>query len=99
MPFDDDPIVYASGDAGVFGDMPMIAQLYSPELAIMTVGGKHNMGVREAALMRLDAVTPCDYDTFPDQVADIDDLERREREHSPRTEVLRMKPGETLGYP
>ncbi len=34
---------------GVFGDMALIRDLYSPENAILPVGGKYNMGIREAA--------------------------------------------------
>jgi len=44
----DGPTVYFSGDNGVCADMAIIRDLYRPEVAIMTVGGKYNMGYREA---------------------------------------------------
>ena len=41
---------------------------------------------------------PCHYDTFPNQAADIDELRRRINDLTPRTELLVMKPGDTLSY-
>ena len=103
MDFDDGPIIYDTADTGVFGDMALISQLYAPDLVIMPVGGKFTMGVKEAALAaqltRPRAVIPCHYDTFPNQSADIEDLRRRINDLTPRTEVLEMKPGDSVNYP
>ncbi|HJN38700.1 MAG TPA: metal-dependent hydrolase [Chloroflexota bacterium] len=103
LDFDDGPIIYNTTDTGVFGDMALISQMYAPDLAIMPVGGKYTMGVKEAAvaasLIRPRAVIPCHYDTFPNQAADIGELRRRIDDLTPRTEVLEMKPGDTLSYP
>ena len=102
MEFDDGPIIWDTADTGVFGDMALLSQLYAPDLVIMPVGGKYTMGVKEAAvaaqLMRPRAVIPCHYDTFPNQAADIDELRRRINDLTPRTELLVMKPGDTLSY-
>ena len=103
MDFDDGPIIWDTADTGVFGDMALLSQLYAPNLVIMPVGGKYTMGVKEAAvaaqLIRPRAVIPCHYDTFPNQAADIDELRSRINDLTPRTEVLVMKPGDTLSYP
>jgi L-ascorbate metabolism protein UlaG (beta-lactamase superfamily) len=103
LDFDGGPIIYNTTDTGVFGDMALISQMYAPDLAIMPVGGKYTMGVKEAAvaasLIRPRAVIPCHYDTFPNQAADIGELRRRIDDLTPRTEVLEMKPGDTLSYP
>ena len=103
LSFDDGPVVYDVADTGVFGDMALIGQLDAPDLVIMPVGGKHTMGVKEAAmaaaLMRPRAVIPCHYDTFPNQAADIDELRRRIVELTVRTELLPMRPGYTIRFP
>ena len=103
LTFDDGPIIYDTADTGVFGDMALISQLYAPDLVIMPVGGKYTMGVKEAAvaakLIRPKAVIPCHYDTFPNQAADIDELRRRIADLTPRTEVLEMRPGESIRFP
>ena len=36
------PNIYFSGDTGVYADMAIIRDLYHPDSAIMTVGGKYN---------------------------------------------------------
>ena len=46
---EDNKSIYFSGDTGVFMDMKIISDLYSPEVAIMPIGGKYTMGVSEAA--------------------------------------------------
>ncbi len=103
MTFDDGPVIYNTADTGVFGDMTLISQLYAPDLVIMPVGGKYTMGVKEAAmaaaLTRPRAVIPCHYGTYPNQAADIDDLADRIRRLTPRTNVIRIDPGETVSYP
>ncbi len=103
LSFDDGPVIYDTADTGVFGDMALISQLYAPDLVIMPVGGKYTMGVKEAAvaasLMRPRAVIPCHYDTFPNQTADIDELRRRIIELTARTELLPMRPGDTIRFP
>ena len=103
LSFDDGPVVYDTADTGVFGDMGLISQLYAPDLAIMPVGGTYTMGVKEAALAaaltRPRAVIPCHYDTFPNQAADIDELRRRIDELTARTQLLPMRPGDTIRFP
>ena len=103
MTFDEGPVIYDTADTGVFGDMALISQLYAPDVVIMPVGGKYTMGVKEAAmaasLMRPRAVIPCHYNTFPNQVADIDDLTDRIHQLTPRTQVIALEPGRTGKYP
>ena len=54
--------------------------MYGPQIAIMPVGGKFTMRVREAArgtsFIRSDIVIPCHYGLAVGQLADIDELER-----------------------
>jgi len=95
--------VYFAGDTGVFGDMKLIADLYTPQLAIMPVGGKYNMGVKEAAyaahLVKPRVFIPMHYGTFPDQQANLGRLSDLVKTLAPSTELIVLKPGESYNYP
>jgi len=95
--------VYFAGDTGVFGDMKLIADLYAPQLAIMPVGGKYNMGVKEAAyaahLVKPRVFIPMHYGTFPDQQANLGRLSDLVKTLAPSTELIVLKPGESYNYP
>ena len=66
---DDGKKVYFAGDTCVFGDMQLIKRLYSPDVAVLPIGGHYTMDPREAAvaveLLGVDRVVPCHYGTFP----------------------------------
>ena len=99
---EDDARVYFAGDTGVFGDMRVIADLYGPQLAIMPVGGKYTMGVREAAyaahLVRPRVFIPMHYGTFPDQEADMEELRELLNVMAPSTNLIILEPGETFDF-
>jgi L-ascorbate metabolism protein UlaG (beta-lactamase superfamily) len=46
----DDQRIYFAGDTTVFGDMALIARLYSPTVAVLPIGDWFTMGDEEAAL-------------------------------------------------
>ena len=46
----DGPVVYFAGDTNVFGDMALIARMYSPDVAVLPIGDHFTMGPREAAV-------------------------------------------------
>ncbi|MEM2904666.1 MAG: metal-dependent hydrolase [Candidatus Bathyarchaeia archaeon] len=100
---EDEVRIYFAGDTGVFSDMELIARLYAPQVAIMPVGGKYNMGVREAAyaahLIQPEVFIPMHYGTFPDQTADLEKLSDLVRKLAPSTRLIILKPGESLSYP
>jgi len=60
------------------------------------------MGVREAAwaasLMRPEIVIPCHYNTFPNQMADINELKRQIEILALTTQVEELQPGGTFEY-
>ena len=60
--------VYHAGDTGLFGDMELISRLYSPDVAILPIGGRYTMGPEDAALavemLRPKTVVPMHYNTF-----------------------------------
>lgn len=90
--------IYHAGDTCVFGDMKIIAEIYQPELVFLPIGGLYTMGPREAAyacrLLGARKVVPIHYGTFPVLTGTPEQL--RELTRDLGTEVLAMKPGETL---
>ena len=89
---------YYAGDTSVFGDMALIAELYSPSLAILPIGDKYTMGPREAAkaasLLGVQMVIPMHYGSFPALTGTPDQL--REAIGNLPIQVLEMKPGQTV---
>jgi L-ascorbate metabolism protein UlaG (beta-lactamase superfamily) len=88
--------LYFAGDTCVFGDMQLIARIYSPDVAILPIGGHFTMDPREAGvaleLLGVDRCIPCHYGTFPLLAGTPDEL----REHAPAgVEVIALEPGET----
>lgn len=65
----DGPTVYHAGDTGVFGDMKLIGELFTPDLAFLPIGGHYTMGpehaARAARMLGVEAVVPIHYGTFP----------------------------------
>jgi len=97
---DGGPTIYFSGDTGVCADMTIIRDLYRPSVAILTAGGKFNMGYREtayaASLLWPEYVIPTHYDTFPDQRLDLDKLEAEMKVRAPGVKLIRIKPGQSF---
>ena len=88
--------IYFAGDTNVFGDMQLIGRIYSPDVAVLPIGGHFTMDPREAAvaceLLGVNRVVPCHYGTFPLLSGTPDEL----RQHAPGVEVHAIDPGETL---
>ena len=83
--------------------MKLIADLYAPQFAIVPVGGKYNMGVKEAAyaahLVRPGVFILMHYGTFLDQQANLGRLGDLVKTLAPSTELIVLKPGESYNYP
>jgi len=92
--------IYFSGDTGVCADMQIIRDLYRPNLAIMPVGGKYNMGYREAAyasaLLWPEYLIATHHGTFEDQQLNLDKLEAEMKVRAPGVKLIRLKPGESF---
>jgi len=90
--------VYFAGDTCVFGDMQLIGRIYSPDLAVLPIGGHFTMDPREAAvaceLLGAPRVVPCHYGTFPLLAGTPDEL----RQLAPGVEVSALEPGESLAF-
>ena len=87
--------VYFAGDTCVFGDMQLIGRLYSPDLAVLPIGGHFTMDPREAAvaleLLGAKRCIPCHYGTFPLLAGTPEELRGQARD----VEVIALEPGET----
>lgn len=63
------PTVYHAGDTTVFGDMALIGDLYSPDVALLPIGGHFTMGpehaARAARMLGVSTVIPIHFGTFP----------------------------------
>ncbi|MGA0531503.1 metal-dependent hydrolase [Hansschlegelia sp. KR7-227] len=67
---EDEPVVYAMGDTGIFSDMKLINELYAPTVGFVPIGDRFTMGAKTAAyacrhFFDFDLVVPCHYGTFP----------------------------------
>jgi len=49
LEFPDGLVAYQAGDTDVFGDMALIAEIYSPLVSVLPIGGFYTMGPRQAA--------------------------------------------------
>lgn len=92
--------VYHSGDTAVFGDMKLIAELYSPDLALLPIGDHYTMGPREAAhairLLGVRHVVPMHFGTFPPLIGRPEQV-RELTKDIPSLEIHALKPGDSLG--
>jgi L-ascorbate metabolism protein UlaG (beta-lactamase superfamily) len=93
---EDGKTIYFAGDTCVFGDMQLIGRIYSPDLAVLPIGGHFTMDPREAAvaceLLGVQRVLPCHYGTFPLLSGTPGQL----KEQAPGVDVQVIEPGESL---
>jgi len=93
---EDGRAIYFAGDTCVFSDMQLIGRIYSPEVAVLPIGGHFTMDPREAGvaceLLGVARVVPCHYGTFPLLPGTPGELEQ----HAPGVEVHAIQPGESL---
>ena len=92
--------VYHAGDTAVFGDMKLIGEIYTPDVALLPIGDVFTMGPREAAfairLLGVKHVIPMHYATFAMLKGTPEEL-RAEAKDVAGLDVHALKPGETLG--
>ena len=93
--------IYHSGDTAVFGDMALINKFYSPDLALVCIGGHFTMDTEGAAyavreLIKPKQVVPIHYGTFP--VINRTPAEFKNALGESEIEVLDVSPGQALTY-
>ena len=95
LTFSNGTSIYFAGDTCVFSDMQLIGRIYSPDVAVLPIGGYFTMAPREAAvaleLLGSKRCIPCHYGTFPVLTGTPDDL----RKVAPGVEIIELQPGET----
>jgi L-ascorbate metabolism protein UlaG (beta-lactamase superfamily) len=88
--------IYFACDTCVFGDMQLIGRIYSPDVAVLPIGGHFTMDPREAAvaceLLGAPRVVPSHYGTFPLLSGTPDELRRLAK----GVEVVALDPGGSL---
>ncbi|HJU42775.1 MAG TPA: metal-dependent hydrolase [Vicinamibacterales bacterium] len=95
--FENGQVIYYAGDTALFGDMRLISELYSPDIAFLPIGDRFTMGPDTAALaarwLGVKQVVPMHYGTFPLLTGTPEQLEKHLAGSG--IEVLKLKPGET----
>ena len=102
LSFDCGVTVYNTSDTNVFADMQLISQIYGPQIAILPIGGKFTMGIREgaraASLIRPDVVIPCHYGEAVGQPVDLEAFISGLDFLSPNIRVAALEPGQSIQY-
>lgn len=90
--------VYHAGDTGIFGDMKLIGEVFSPDIMLVPVGDRYTMSPQIAAkaveLVSPRIAIPMHFATFPVLVSSAADFKRLVEERG-KTEVVVLEPGES----
>lgn len=90
---------YHAGDTNVFGDMALIGELYSPDLALLPIGGHFTMGPVEAAkavqLLKVPRVIGMHFGTMPILAGTPEQLRERLGDAA-GVEIIALEPGESI---
>lgn len=96
---DQGPVLYNTGDTGVFGDMALIAELYRPTILFLPIGDFYTMGARQAAkaveLVQPEWIVPQHFATFPGLPGTLADFEAALAPRF-RDRLVRLTPGEAV---
>lgn len=91
--------VYHAGDTDLFGDMRLIGSRYSPDVALLPIGGHYTMDPIAAAeairMLGVDAVIPIHYGTFPVLTGTPEQL-REAAADITGLKIVALKPGESV---
>jgi L-ascorbate metabolism protein UlaG (beta-lactamase superfamily) len=92
--------VYHTGDTAATYDMMITGDLYQPDVTILPIGDFFTMGPRQAAyalkLIRSKYAIPGHFGTFPLLNGTPDALRQHLQEFGVQTEVIALKPGESV---
>jgi L-ascorbate metabolism protein UlaG (beta-lactamase superfamily) len=96
LELEDGTKVYFAGDTCVFGDMQLIGRIYSPDVAVLPIGGHYTMDPKEAAvaleLLGTKRCVPCHFGTFPILAGTPAELKRL----APGVDVAEIEPGDSI---
>ncbi len=89
--------VYHTGDTGIFSDMKLIAEMYKPDVALIPIGDRYTMGIKEAVkaveFINPSYVIPMHYGTWPPIEVKPEEFMKAVEG---MTKVVILKPGENL---
>lgn len=90
-------VFYFAGDTALFGDMRLIGEMHSPDVAFLPIGDYYTMGPEAAAracsMLGVRQVVPMHYGTFPALKGTPERLKQLVEAYG--IDVLILKPGET----
>jgi L-ascorbate metabolism protein UlaG (beta-lactamase superfamily) len=93
---EDERTIYYAGDTALFGDMRLIGEMYTPEIAFLPIGDRFTMGpdaaARACAMLGVRQVVPMHWGTFPLLTGTPARLKALVE---PGVQVLELQPGET----
>ena len=96
---EDGKTIYHAGDTGIFANMEIYGELYTPDLALLPIGDVFTMDPLQAAkaveLLKPRTVIPMHYQTFPILTQDSVKFAELVKQKAPKVEVVPIKPGET----
>ncbi len=95
-----EPTVWHMGDTDIFSDMALIAEIHAPKIAFVPIGDRFTMSPSTAALavkrfLKLDAVIPCHYGSFPIIEPNADKFVAAMKGHA--TKVIVPQKGKAVG--
>lgn len=92
-------LIYHAGDTGLFGDMKLIGDMYSIDVAFLPIGDNFTMGPEDAliavGLLRPRMVIPIHYNTF-DLIKQDAEAFKNEVEHNTNSICYALQPGKSL---
>ncbi|NPB04951.1 MAG: metal-dependent hydrolase [Aquificae bacterium] len=92
--------VYHTGDTGLFGDMALVGELYSPDVMLVPIGSLFTMGIPEAVkaveLVRPKVAIPMHYNTWPPIAQNPEEFKAAVEAAGLPTQVVIVNPGETV---
>jgi len=93
--------IYFAGDTALFGDMKLIGELDSLDLALLPIGDNFTMGIDDAVVaalfLKAKLVIPYHYNTWPLIEADPEEFKQKvEQKTDSRCEIV--KPGNSFSF-
>ena len=96
--FESGTTIYFAGDTGLFGDMKIFRERYSPSIAFLPIGDRFTMGPEDAAIagewLGVKQIVPMHYGTFPELTGTPAQLKEFCRPRG--IEVVELYPGDTV---
>ncbi len=93
--------IYHAGDTCLNSEMDIVRDLYTPEIALLPIGGHYTMDIEQAAIatqkLGVNIVIPMHYNTFPAINANAEEF-RTLVKNKTNAQAIILKPNETLKF-